>query len=375
VTWIGSGGDNPAGRRLAFFLRPDLPYLYIPPREHEETSSEEQVILDTLSRHGALFLDDIEHITGNDNTTLTRGLWALVWKGRITNDGFEPVRNFHGLPQQASTMHPRYHGRRVPRWLRKEVSHRMSTTNSFASGRWTLVQVPSKISPEEKALGWASQLLDRYGVVTREIWAAERCAAPWSDVIEGLKALEVRGDAHRGYYLRGLSGTQFARAQAVDTLRDATQAEDAADATCLLVSACDPANPYGLLYAIESHSGEHVRFARTQSTYLVLRNGQPILCLTSAGANVTSLVPLKEDEIRKAVEAMLLLVTGSGKMARQRARLEVETWDGQPASRSSVTELLQRMGFQREPRAMVLWGFYANRLGAQRHSDGNSTGR
>ena len=359
VVWAGTGGTGPGGRRLAFYLRQDLPFLSVPP-SGESLSSEEQAVLGVLEQHGALFLDDMEHISGVGRIELARVLWELAWKGRITHDGFQPIRNFRSLPQAAQQAGPRRYGRRPPRWLRREMHQRVGATSPFTSGRWSLIRRAQQISQEELALSWAAQLLDRYGVVTRETLLVERCPVPWPELLEGLKALEVRGEAHRGYYLRGLSGIQFARAQAVDALRE----PDAPDiqGSYLLLSALDPANAYGRVYPLESRNGTRIRFPRTHLSYLVMRRGHPVLLLESAGKEVTTLASFDGTELRQALHTLLPLVQSIGGITRPRARLEIETWDGEVVVKSPVASLLQELGFQREPRSLTLWSFHAERL-------------
>jgi ATP-dependent Lhr-like helicase len=109
VVWAGTGGTGPGGRRLAFYLRQDIPFLSVPPSQ-ESLSSEEQAVVRVMEQHGALFLDDMEHISRMDRAELVGVLWDLVWKGWVTHDGFQPIRNFRNLPQAVQQAGPRRHG-------------------------------------------------------------------------------------------------------------------------------------------------------------------------------------------------------------------------------------------------------------------------
>ena len=62
----------------------------------------------------------------------------------------------------------------------------------------------------------AQQLLSRYGVVTREVAAAEGIAGGFSAVYDVLKALEDAGRVRRGYFVAGVGATQFALPPALD---------------------------------------------------------------------------------------------------------------------------------------------------------------
>src|SRR5689334_23905638 len=108
----------------------------------------------------------------------------------------------------------------------------------------------------------AKQWLERYGVVSREIWRRERPAIGWRAVYRELKRLEFRGDVRRGYFVNGLTGAQFALPQAVELLRASgptpstaedrtTSPDDAlraaqAEQPVIVMVASDPANAYAL---------------------------------------------------------------------------------------------------------------------------------
>jgi hypothetical protein len=84
--------------------------------------------------------------------------------------------------------------------------------------------------------------------------------------------------------------------------------------------------------------------------------------LESAGKEVTTLASFDGTGLRQAIHALLPLVQNIGGITRARARLEIETWDGEMVIRSPVASLLQELGFQRDPRSLILWGFHAERL-------------
>ena len=74
-------------------------------------------------------------------------------------------------------------------------------------------------SNTEASHALALQLLNRYGVLTREAVAAENIPGGFSAVYDVLKALEEGGRIRRGYFVAGLGATQFALPAAVDLLR------------------------------------------------------------------------------------------------------------------------------------------------------------
>lgn len=90
----------------------------------------------------------------------------------------------------------------------------------------------------------ADALLDRHGVVTRTMVAAENVPGGFAGVYRVLAAMEERGATRRGYFIDGLGAAQFALPGAVDQLR-ALSGDNSGPAQVLVLAATDPANPYG----------------------------------------------------------------------------------------------------------------------------------
>ena len=96
----------------------------------------------------------------------------------------------------------------------------------------------------ELAHARAMQLLDRYGVVTREAVLAEGVPGGFAGVYGVLKTMEESGKVRRGYFVAGMGAAQFAHPGAIDRLR-ASRDDGERDAETLVLAATDPAQPYG----------------------------------------------------------------------------------------------------------------------------------
>src|SRR5205814_7530092 len=98
------------------------------------------------------------------------------------------------------------------------------------SGRWSLVGplLDPRPSATEAAHGKALQLLERYGVLTREAALGEGLEGGFAGVYPVLNALEERGRVRRGYFVAGLGAAQFAMPGAVDRLRSHRESSDRA---------------------------------------------------------------------------------------------------------------------------------------------------
>jgi ATP-dependent Lhr-like helicase len=240
IVWCGVEPLGDRDGRIALFLtdhvgrlRRDLAAPEISPRE--------QAILTHLAGSGASFFGDLHRAAGDGYPAETvDALWDLVWKGQITNDTFHALRAFTRPPQR----NRRRGAAAPPRTFR---SRRVAPPS--AEGRWSLVgsRGAARVSPTEWSTATAQQLLSRYGVVTREVAAAEGISGGFSAVYDVLKALEDAGRIRRGYFVGGVGATQFALPAALDLLRSLREPPD--DPEVVALAATDPGNPYGTLLA------------------------------------------------------------------------------------------------------------------------------
>jgi hypothetical protein len=89
----------------------------------------------------------------------------------------------------------------------------------------------------------SSQLLSRYGVLTREAVMSESIPGGFGACYPVLKAMEDAGRLRRGYFIAGLGATQFALPGALDLLRSLKDGAEAPEVVAM--AATDSANPYG----------------------------------------------------------------------------------------------------------------------------------
>ena len=131
-----------------------------------------------------------------------------------------------------------------------------------AEGRWSALDTHGRgaTTATEWSAALAQQLLTRYGVITREVAAAESLPGGFSAVYDVLKALEDSGRIRRGYFVGGVAATQFALPAALDLLRSLREQPD--EPEVLLVAATDPANPFGTLLKWPDTTNAASRHAR-----------------------------------------------------------------------------------------------------------------
>jgi ATP-dependent Lhr-like helicase len=111
-----------------------------------------------------------------------------------------------------------------------------------AAGRWALIdRSHSNVDTEF----FARQLLDRWGVVFRDVLARESLAPAWRDLLQVYRRMEARGEIRGGRFVSGFVGEQFARPEALDLLRHLRRSEKTGEA--LTVAPADPLNLTGII--------------------------------------------------------------------------------------------------------------------------------
>jgi ATP-dependent Lhr-like helicase len=324
VVWTGAGGIGADDGRVALFFRSALPTLAPAPSGTAPSGPVHDAIRQRLASRGASFWPDLVQAAGTaDERLVLAALWDLVWAGEITNDTLAPLRALLGRRPRAGAS-----GRPRPGALRR-------LGPPAGQGRWSLVApllepVPS---PTHIAHARAMQLLERYGIVTRETVLAEGAPGGFAAVYGVLKALEESGKARRGYFVSGLGAAQFALPGAVDRLRE--HREPAIEIRALALPAADPAQPYGATLPWPDSAG---RPARAAGAYVVSLDGSPAAFL-ERGARTLFTFDGRADDATWA-DALAGLV----KDGRLR-RIELTRIDGIPASESPLADGLRELGF------------------------------
>jgi ATP-dependent Lhr-like helicase len=104
-------------------------------------------------------------------------------------------------------------------------------------------------------------LLNRYGVVFRELLAREALLPKWRELVMAFRRMEDRGEVRGGRFISGFIGEQFALPVAVESLRALRKLEPSGET--VTVSAADPLNLVGIIIPgerVPAISGKTVMF-------------------------------------------------------------------------------------------------------------------
>jgi ATP-dependent Lhr-like helicase len=152
----------------------------------------------------------------------------------------------------------------------------------------------------------------------------------WSALRHVLLRMEYGGEVVRGYFVQGLSGEQYALE---DALRDLETAPRRAEPH-VLVNIADPANLWGRVFALTRLDGTKAAAPRLPHTWLVFRNGRPLLLAEAHGRDLTPLAGWEAADFPGAVRAL-----------QSRRRVDVLTWNGEAVRDSEGGGPLVAAGF------------------------------
>ncbi|MGK2928297.1 MAG: Lhr family helicase [Acidimicrobiales bacterium] len=343
VVWVGSGSLGARDGRVRLLFR-DAAGLLVPTLDEAPDGPVHAALREHLAERGASFWSDLVGAaqaagTDYDDTTVLAALWDLAWAGYVTNDSLGSLRSFlAGAPRRSGG------GTRSSRRPSRPRPGRLSRLGPPAgAGRWSRVApllLPTP-SPTESAHAKARQLLERYGVLTREAALGEGSEGGFAGVYPVLKALEERGEIRRGYFVAGLGAAQFALPGAVDRLRAVRDIDRPADQSVVVLAATDPAQPYGAALPWPDSAG---RPARQSGAHVVLADGALVAYVERGGHSVATFAATTDHP--RWVEAIKVLTDPrDGHRGRYRS-LEIRKIDGAPATESPWREALETAGYR-----------------------------
>jgi ATP-dependent Lhr-like helicase len=173
-------------------------------------------------------------------------------------------------------------------------------------------------------------LLDRYGILFRELLARELPALKWSRLFRSLRLMELSGEILAGHFFDGIPGLQFVSPLALRTLRQGLVQD-----TIFWVNALDPASPCGL--GLEATKGEYP--SRHPSTHLVFHGPRLVITSRRHGGELEIRVGPDHPLLGEYLVFLKVLLT---RQFEPRRSLTVETINGKPAVGSPFAEILTR---------------------------------
>src|SRR5205814_5635974 len=180
---------------ITFFVREDADWM-IPRRESIDVqptglSAGAGTVLQFLRQRGASFFADVVRGTAKLKSEVETALWELVAAGLITADSFDNLR---------ALIDPK---------RRSGQGHGKTSRPRHTAGRWALLFVDPPQERSKQIEAAAKMLLNRYGVVFRDLLARESVVPTWRELLIALRRLEDRGETRGGRLVTGFTGAEL----------------------------------------------------------------------------------------------------------------------------------------------------------------------
>ncbi|HZH04090.1 MAG TPA: DEAD/DEAH box helicase, partial [Myxococcaceae bacterium] len=160
-------------------------------------TAEAKAVMGVLRRRGASFFAELVAGSGLAPEAVEDGLWELLGCGWVTSDVVENLRILQS-----------------PKRRKKQKAQRRG-----GPGRWSLLAPLSVCDLEEANESVARLLLQRYGIVWRDLAVREPLCPAWRELLTVYRRLEARGEIRGGRFVSGMAGEQYALPEAVDLSR------------------------------------------------------------------------------------------------------------------------------------------------------------
>ncbi|GAB6097017.1 ATP-dependent helicase [Desulfatiferula olefinivorans] len=252
-------------------------------------------------------------------------LWDAVWKGLISNDTFAAVRK--GIDSkfkapEVSVDAGRPSGRRRMPGGRSGFSRWKGALPS--AGNWFLLpfgdeQNEDAADREERRKERVRTVLDRYGILFRELLARELPAFRWSELFRTLRLMELSGEILTGQFFTDIPGPQFMAPSAFRMLN-----QPVPDDRVWWINAADPAS----LCGIDLKPLKRTLPARRPTTHLVYRGSRLLMVSEKHGRALTVTIDPDDSDLYRCLVLFDHLLTRDVRPLKQ---ITVETVNGSSA--------------------------------------------
>jgi len=272
-------------KKVAFCFKSEIDFLKSednPSMEKLPDNEElESIFESTQARYDFGRLLDMTSCSSN---ALSEQLWSMVWQGKLSNETFSALRK--GIETRFKPQEPSKQTYRS-RFGRRQIHGRKSFSQWKGSlpfsGFWFNPGLLSHthsdfIEAEELNKDRVRLLMDRYGILFRELLLKELPQFRWPQIFRSLRLMELTGEILAGHFFKEISSLQFMSPKAFRRLK-ANLPKD----KIYFLNATDPASACGLpipklkQMLPKRLSNTHLVFKGRELKLVSLRNGKELI--------------------------------------------------------------------------------------------------
>lgn len=189
----------------------------------------------------------------------------------------------------------------------------------------------SPLEAEERRKDRVRILLDRYGILFRELLHRESPAFQWSALFRSLRLMELSGEVLSGYFFEGIPGPQFIAHGAFRLLQRALP-----EKAIYWVNAADPISLCGI--GLDELRAELPR--RHAGTHLVYRGEELIVISERQGKALTIRPPVDDPDLPEALGVIGHMMERGSPPLR---RIRIETINDGQAAKSPYLDVFRTL--------------------------------
>jgi len=285
LQWLGH--DK---KKITFCFKSDLDFFQYPmdsnkTSHNKRNQDKDEPDLENIFKDAGARYDfaGLLGVTEYDSTKLSKKIWDMVWNSKLSNETFSALRkgietgfNAPDIPKTKTVTH---YGRRHARGNKSFTQWRGSLP--FA-GHWFKPVIPDDsmdfIVQEELNKDRVRLLLDRYGILFRELVLRELPQFKWQHIFRSLRLMELAGEILAGFFFNDIPGPQFISQKAFRKLQLQLPKD-----VVYFMNATDPASLCGIPIAPLKQilpkrlSNTHLVFKGKQLKLVSMKNGKELV--------------------------------------------------------------------------------------------------
>jgi ATP-dependent Lhr-like helicase len=183
------------------FLEPALSHLFPAVLDFEQVQPKVKMVLKQLMDHGAQFVRELLAATDLMPVEIEQILIHLIKQGLVTSDGFQALRVFSQTPAERR------------RQLIKAKKYANNLGYLEMMGRWSFIK-----QKPVAAKAYVHMMLNRYGILSYDIWQQESMPVKWRKASFELQRMEARGEILAGRFVDNMPGMHYVSLDAYKNL-------------------------------------------------------------------------------------------------------------------------------------------------------------
>jgi len=331
LCWLGCGN-----KKITFLFREDLDLFFNGQVENDRLH---EVFPEGFGKYSFF---DIKEYTKLGNVELSNFLWENAWKGYISNDSFEAVRNGIVNKFRIET-------------INNEKNRRQSSFARWKStrpliGNWFLLNKSNDKSDSLEEIELIKDririLLDRYGILFKELLEYERDELKWKNIFKVLRLMELSDEILSGCFFKEIPGLQFISYEAYRILQNEHR-----DNNIFWMNAVDPAS----LCGIKIDKLKNILPSRISSNIIVY-HGTSIVLVSKKNCNEL-IINVKPDDMNllKYYDFFKSLLS---RQFNPLKKIEIININNISALDSEYKKSLKEYGFKSSYKCLELWRKY-----------------